>query len=121
MPADEHTRLRHMIDVGEVAIQFLAGRSRDDLERDRMRLVAAVRAIEILGEAVSRVSAETRVALPDVPGGAIVGMRNRLMHGSFAVDAAVVWKTVADCCAATGPTQPATGHRGPAEPALWAR
>jgi uncharacterized protein with HEPN domain len=40
------------------------------------------------------VSAVTRESAPDVPWSAIVGMRNRLVHAYFDVDADLVWKTI---------------------------
>jgi uncharacterized protein with HEPN domain len=96
MLADDRIRIRHMIEAAETAVQFLAGRSQEDLDRDRMLLFAVVRAIEILGEAASKVSADTRAALPDVPWSAIVGLRNRLIHGYFDIDTAIVRKTVTE-------------------------
>lgn len=82
-----------MIDAAEAVASFIAGRDRPDLTTDRMLLFAVVRAIEVLGEAAARTSPETRAASPDVPWPAIVGMRNRLIHGYFDVDADIVWKT----------------------------
>lgn len=82
-----------MIDAAEAVAQFIAERSRDDLDRDRMLRFAVVHAIEIFGEAASRVSPESRTATPQVPWGAIVSMRNRLIHGYFDSDTAIVWKT----------------------------
>lgn len=83
-----------MIDAAEAV-----GRSRADLDSDRMLLFAVVRAIEVLGEAAARMSEErmseeTRHATPDIPWNAIVGMRNRLIHGYFNIDVTIVWKTV---------------------------
>lgn len=82
-----------MIDAAESVGQFMAGRRRVDLDRDRMLLFAVVRAIEVIGEAASRVSDETRAANPAIPWSAIVGMRNRLVHGYFDIDTEIVWKT----------------------------
>lgn len=93
MRDDDRIRIRHMVDAAEAVGQFIAGRRREDLDRDRMLLFAVVRAIEILGEAAARVSEETRQGVTDVPWTSIVGMRNRLVHGYFDVDAEIVWKT----------------------------
>jgi len=82
-----------MIDAAESVGQFMAGRQRVDLDRDRMLLFAVVRAIEVIGEAASRVSDETRAANPAIPWSAIVSMRNRLVHGYFDIDTEIVWKT----------------------------
>ena len=92
--ADDLVRIRHMIDAAEAAETFVSGRSRQDLDGDRMLLFALVRAIEVLGEAAAKVSVETRASAPDVPWAAITGMRNRLVHGYFDIDANIVWKTV---------------------------
>ena len=85
-----------MIDAAESAAQFLVGRQRRDLDSDRMLLFAVVRAIEIIGEAAGRVSIETREAMPEIPWGAIIAMRNRLIHGYFDIDTEIVWKTVSE-------------------------
>lgn len=94
MHADDRVRLHHMIEAAESAVQFVAGRQRPDLEEDRMLLFALVRAIEILGEAASRISEETRATHPDIPWRAIIGMRNRLIHAHFAINTTIVWQTV---------------------------
>jgi len=48
-----------------------------------MLVFALVRAIEIVGEGGSKVSAPTRRAASDVPWSLIVSMRNRLVHAYF--------------------------------------
>lgn len=96
MRAEDRVRVLHMIDAAESVGQFVAGRQRDDLDRDRMLLFAVVRAIEVIGAAAAKVSAETRAAAPAIPWGAIVGMRNRLIHGYFDIDTELVWKTATE-------------------------
>jgi uncharacterized protein with HEPN domain len=56
-----------MIDAAESLEQFVAGRKRVDLETDRMLLFAIMRAIEVVGEAASKVTNETKDAVPDIP------------------------------------------------------
>ena len=94
MGPDDAIRVRHMLDAAREAMSFAAGRSRDDLDRDRMLVLAVVKDIEIIGEAASRTSAATRAAHPDVPWAQIIVMRNRLIHAYFDVDLQVVWDTV---------------------------
>jgi uncharacterized protein with HEPN domain len=96
MRADDRVRILHMIDAAESLEQFTTGRERADLESDRMQLFAIIRAIEVIGEAGSKVTSEIKNDAPDIPGIAIVGMRNRLIHGYFDVDSDVVWKTVTE-------------------------
>ena len=54
---------------------------------------AVVRAIEVVGEAASKLSEEFRAAHPGIPWRAIVGMRNRLIHAYFDIDTQTVWET----------------------------
>ncbi len=96
MHDDDRVRILHMIDASESLAQFFTGRTRADLDTDRMLLFAAVRAIEVIGEAASKVTSETREAAPNIPWTAIVSMRNRLIHGYFDIDADLVWKTATE-------------------------
>jgi uncharacterized protein with HEPN domain len=93
---EDRVRVLHMVDAADSLAQFIAGKKRADLDADRMLLFAMVRAIEVVGEAASRVTNETKTAAPNVPWAAIVGMRNRLIHGYFDIDADVIWKTATE-------------------------
>ena len=53
MPKRDDVRLRHMLDAAREAVGFIQGRSRADLDRDRMLVLALVKDIEIVGEAAS--------------------------------------------------------------------
>ena len=94
MSPDDRIRIAHMIDSAESALQFVSGKKRSDLDTDLMLVFATVRAIEVIGEAASRVSQEGRDRLPSVPWRKIVGMRNRLVHAYFDVDTDTLWDTV---------------------------
>jgi uncharacterized protein with HEPN domain len=94
-PEPDVVRIRHMADAGREGIAFCAGRSRVDLEKDRMFARALVKAIEIVGEAASKVSTQTRAELPDVPWADIVTMRHRLTHTYYDIDLDIVWNTAA--------------------------
>ena len=94
MHAEDRVRLHHMVEAAESALQFIAGRQRTDLDEDRMLLFALVRAIEIVGEAASRLSEEMKATHTGIPWRAIIGMRNRLIHAYFEINTAIVWQTV---------------------------
>ena len=59
-----------------------------------MLLLSLVKEIEIIGEAASKVSQETRDAVPDIPWPDLTGMRHRLIHAYFDINVEVVWQTV---------------------------
>lgn len=94
MPPADAIRLRHMLDAGREAMAFCAGRTREDFERNRQLLLAVVKDLEIIGEAATKVSAETVAARSRIPWTDIIGMRHRLIHGYFDVDVEIVWNTV---------------------------
>lgn len=95
-PEADVIRLRHMMDASEQALRFIEGRSREDLDTYPMLSFALVRALEIIGEAASKISAETRATYPQLPWPSIIGMRNRIIHAYFDVDLVRVWDTVTD-------------------------
>lgn len=96
MLRDDRIRLRHMYESAMVAMHFLEGRSRRDLETDLQFQFALVRAIEIVGEAASKVSADTRQANPEIEWPLIISMRNRLAHAYFDVSHDILWNTATD-------------------------
>lgn len=55
---------------------------------------ATLHAIQIIGEAASKVAPEARAAVPGIPWAALVGMRNRLVHAYFDVDTDILWETL---------------------------
>lgn len=79
-----------------MATQFVAGRDRRDLDSDPMLLFALVRAVEVVVEAASRVTEDSRLSAPQVPWPMIVSMRNRLIHAYFDINHDVLWRTATD-------------------------
>lgn len=94
MQKNDLIRLRHMLDAALEATQFAAGRSRSDLDENRMLVLCLVKEIEIIGEAAGRVSPETQKSLPELPWPDIVAMRNRLIHAYHDVNLDLVWDTI---------------------------
>ncbi len=94
MKRDDAIRLRHILDAASEALSFSTGKSREDLEADRKLSLSLVKEIEIIGEAASKVGETTKAALPRLPWGQMVSMRNRLVHAYFDVDHEIVWNTV---------------------------
>ena len=59
-----------------------------------MRQDAVIRKLEIVGEAVKRISETTRARRPEIPWKQIAGMRDRLTHHYVGVDLGLVWRVV---------------------------
>ncbi len=49
---------------------------------------------EVRLQAASKVSSEGRASIPELPWSKVIGMRNRLVHAYFDVDADVLWNTL---------------------------
>ena len=96
MQPEDAIRIRHMIEAANAVQSFIADRRRIDLDSDRMLLFALVRAIEIIGEAASKLSPEARTVMPSVPWASIVAMRHRLVHAYFDIDRTILWKTATE-------------------------
>lgn len=87
-------RLYHILDAAEEIIEFTKNKEREDLDNDRKLNLAVVHLLEIIGEAANGISTELHERYLDIPWYAMIGMRNRLIHGYFDIDLDVVWKTV---------------------------
>ncbi len=87
---------RDWLYLGHIAAAIQAARSfclegRQAFMTDLRTQSAVIRQIEIVGEAVKRLSEEAKAAAPDVPWRQIAGTRDRLIHGYFQVDLQAVW------------------------------
>jgi uncharacterized protein with HEPN domain len=91
---DDRVSIRQMLDHADEALQLASGRSRGELDSDRLFALALTRLLEILGEAASRVSPASRGNCPGIPWSSIVGLRNRLIHAYDQVDFDILWTIV---------------------------
>lgn len=94
MNEKDEIRLRDMLDAARKAQRFIAGRNREALDSDDMLTFALTRAIEIIGEAASRISKETSDQYPEIDWKGITGMRHKAIHDYMEFDLDILWKTV---------------------------
>lgn len=86
--------LEDMLAYAMEALDLVGQRAGVDLAPDRMRFLAACRAVEIVGEAASRVPTDVRDAFPQIPFRQAAAMRNRLAHGYGFINADILADTV---------------------------
>ncbi len=91
---DDTINLHHMLEHAIEAMQVTQGKTRADINNDRVLNLALARLLEIIGEAAGRVSKATREKIPQIPWADIVAMRNRLIHGYDQVDYDILWDAV---------------------------
>lgn len=83
-----------MLVAARDAVSFLDDCSYEQFQQDRMRQLAVAKAVEVVGEAASKLSEEFCFGHPELPWREIVGMRHRLVHDYFGIDLEQVWNTV---------------------------
>src|SRR4051794_8378343 len=88
-------RLRHMLDAAHESLAFVEGRTREELNNNRVLALALVKELEILGEAASNVSFDVKASMPEIPWAGILGMKERLAHSYVDVNLDFVWTTIA--------------------------
>jgi len=83
-----------MLEATEKAMTFSKNRTRADLDTDEQLTLALTRLLEIIGEAAAAVSESVRNQDTGISWRAIIGTRNRLIHGYFDVDKDIIWKII---------------------------
>ena len=94
MQHEDKIRLQHILDEANEILKFIEDYSFDDFVGDSKTVHAVIRAIEVIGEAASKLSKEYKNKNRHIPWNQIIGMRNHLIHVYFDIDHDTVWKTV---------------------------
>lgn len=92
MQPEDGMRVGHIIDAAARIRKWLAGLSFGDFLDNEQLQMAVLYSIQVVGEAANNLSDGLKDALPTVPWGEIVGMRNRIVHGYFLLDSDIVWE-----------------------------
>lgn len=96
MNKNDLIRIRHMPQSAKDAIFFVGTKSRRDLVHDRMLVLSIIKSVEIIGEAATKITKETKNKYPDLPWSDIIARRNRLIHVYYDIDLDRVWDTIID-------------------------
>ena len=88
--------LLDMLVASRKAARFAQGLDHERFAQSDLHQNAIFKVLEIIGEAASRISDDTRKAHSEIPWADIVGLRNRIVHAYFEIDLTVVWNIVSD-------------------------
>lgn len=93
-PLRDADYLEHIQDAIARISKYTTNLNESGFIEDQLVQDGVIRNLEIIGEAVSKLSPELKTKHADVPWGDISGMRNRLIHGYVTVNLEIVWSTV---------------------------
>jgi uncharacterized protein with HEPN domain len=86
--------LNDIVEYAQKAETFLSGISIEDFTGNEEKTLAAIRALEVIGEAARNIPKQMGKKYPGVPWDEMTGMRDKLIHDYFGVNLTVVWRTV---------------------------
>ena len=86
--------IQDVIDAASKSIKFVEGMEYEIFIDDDKTVYAAIRAIEVIGEAVKNIPDDVKKKYPEIPWRDMAGMRNKLIHAYFGVEIKRVWKTI---------------------------
>ncbi|MCY3787089.1 MAG: DUF86 domain-containing protein [bacterium] len=86
--------VQDMVEFGERVAAYVEGLDQQAFKADQRTYDAALRNIELLGEAATHVPESVRAEHPEIAWRQIVGTRNRLAHGYLGIDDDVIWDII---------------------------
>ena len=90
---DDRERLFDILEAIE-RIEKYSARGRSVFDEDELIQTWVLHHLQLIGEAVRALSAETTSGSDDIEWGKIVGMRNILVHNYFNIDTDIVWAVI---------------------------
>ncbi len=92
----DNAYIKHTLEAIATIEEFTHGLDRKKFLNKKNKLIqdGVMRELQIIGEAVGRLSGEIKKKHPGLPWRDMVGMRNKLVHDYFEVNLNVVWGAV---------------------------
>ena len=84
--------VHHMLDHAKEVVEMTRGRTRAEVDENRMLLLAVVRLMHIIAESCDRVPQEVRNEHPGVPWREIQGVRANLRYAYDIMDCDILWE-----------------------------
>jgi uncharacterized protein with HEPN domain len=88
---DDRVYLQHILDEIEYLETLRPSLRYEDLTHDKTTEHAVTRALEIIGEAAKNVSDTIKKEHPKIPWKFMAGLRDKVIHGYFAINYEIVW------------------------------
>lgn len=88
--------LDDILHSARLASSYIAGLTFDQFEVDTKTQDAVIRRLELIGEAVKRLTPAVTGAMPRIDWRRIADMRNLMIHRYWDVDLTIVWSTAGE-------------------------
>jgi uncharacterized protein with HEPN domain len=88
--------LDDMIAFAQKVQTYTAGLDQAGFVADGLTYDAALRNLELIGEAATRISDEVRAAHPEIARRLVIATRNRLIHAYLGIDDDTIWTIIQD-------------------------
>ena len=86
--------MEHILEAIHYIETFTEGLSYDDLLKDTLHLHAVVHNVQVIGEAVYKLSSEFKTSHTDTPWVVIEKMRHVLVHDYYQIDFDILWDVI---------------------------
>ena len=90
----DQVRISHIKEAIALILEFTSEMDFENFARNKLVQSAVTRQFEIIGEAASNISDETKNSFPEIEWRKIKGFRNLLIHEYFRVDSAELWEAI---------------------------
>ena len=94
MKRDHNIFLKDILDSISRIENYVHDMTYEDFTNDQKTVDAAVRNIEIIGEATKNIPDTIRNDNPDIPWQEMARMREKMIHGYFEVSHSILWETI---------------------------
>lgn len=85
--------IKHILDAIAVIEKYLKDVNFESFMKNKLIQDGVIRELEIIGEAVKRLSDDFKNFHKNIPWKDMAGMRDKLIHDYFGVDIEAVWQT----------------------------
>lgn len=90
----DKARLHHILDAINEIENYISGITIHEFSRSSEKKFASVKQLEIIGEAASKITKETKTDYPEVEWTKIIALRNILVHEYYVIDETIVWNII---------------------------
>jgi uncharacterized protein with HEPN domain len=94
MKRDYTLYIKDMLECIEKIEEFVGNMSYEEFVEDDKTSSAAVRKLEIMGEASKNIPRDIRREYKEIPWSDVAKMRDKIIHFYFGVDYEIVWKVI---------------------------